>query len=102
MLAAGFLGLAAAADTPASGETDGDAAAAEAVYVEQCSVCHVVGSDAFGPDLTGIMKKPTLSSGQPLTDENLRRLILDGLGSMPRIPLDDRQLQLLVAYLETL
>jgi hypothetical protein len=43
-----------------------------------------------------------MPSGMPPTDERLTAVILHGRGMMPATPLDDQQLQDLLAYLHTL
>ena len=43
-----------------------------------------------------------MPSGAPPTDERLASVILHGRGMMPANPLDDEQLQQLLAYLHTL
>lgn len=43
-----------------------------------------------------------MPSGAPPTDERLAAVILRGHGMMPATPLDDEQLQDLLAYLHTL
>ena len=77
-----------------------------------CVNCHaVVGTVAngrFGPDLTHLMSRDTIASGVvPNTSDNLRKWIQDPdsikTGSlMPAMQLNDRDLDALVAYLETL
>src|ERR1700719_770899 len=77
-----------------------------------CINCHsVAGTTAtgrFGPDLTHLMSRDTIASGAaPNTPANLRRWIQDPdaikPGSlMPAMQLNDRDLDVLTAYLETL
>lgn len=77
-----------------------------------CLNCHAVsgtvGNGLFGPDLTHLMSRETIASGAARnTHENLRLWIRDPdaikPGSlMPAMNLDDRELDALVAYLETL
>jgi cytochrome c oxidase subunit 2 len=77
-----------------------------------CINCHAiagtVANGLFGPDLTHLMSRDTLASGAaPNTHENLRLWIHDPEaikpGSlMPAMNLADRELDALVAYLETL
>jgi cytochrome c oxidase subunit II len=77
-----------------------------------CINCHAVGgtvgTGVFGPDLTHLMSRETLGSGAALnTPENLRIWIRDPEifkpGSlMPAMNLTPRDLEQLVAYLETL
>ena len=91
-----------------------DAVAAGRKIFEQtaCVNCHsVAGTIAdgrFGPDLTHLMSRDTIASGAaPNTHENLRLWIHDPdaikPGSlMPAMNLNDRDLDALVAYLESL
>ena len=77
-----------------------------------CISCHAVdgtvGTGIFGPDLTHLMSRETLASGAaPNTPENLRTWIESPEhfkpGSlMPAMNLTARELDQLVAYLETL
>jgi cytochrome c oxidase subunit II len=77
-----------------------------------CVNCHsvtgTVGNGRFGPDLTHLMSRDTIASGAaPNTAENLRKWIQDPNsikpGSlMPAMQLDAKDLNALVAYLETL
>ena len=95
--AAGPLPVVSAAQPP------DELALGRTTFVEQCSVCHKVGAvGAFGPDLKGILGKETFSDGEPMNEEALVRLILDGRGRMPRIPLEPAQIAALVAYLRSL
>ena len=77
-----------------------------------CVNCHTVNGTAangrFGPDLTHLMSRDTIAAGAAdNTAENLRAWIRDPNaikpGSlMPAMQLDDRDLDALTAYLETL
>jgi cytochrome c oxidase subunit 2 len=77
-----------------------------------CINCHTVAGTAangrFGPDLTHLMSRDTIAAGAANnTAENLRAWIRDPNpikpGSlMPAMQLDDRDLDALTAYLETL
>ena len=77
-----------------------------------CVNCHAISGTAavgrFGPDLTHLMSRDTIASGAaPNTPENLRAWIQnpDAIkpGSlMPAMQLDDRDLDAVTAYLETL
>jgi hypothetical protein len=55
-----------------------------------------------GPGLQAITKVKALPSGAPPTDERLTAVILHGRAMMPSTPLDEQQLQDLLAYLHTL
>jgi cytochrome c oxidase subunit 2 len=77
-----------------------------------CVNCHTVSGTVadgqFGPDLTHLMSRDTIASGAALnTPENLKTWIQDPdaikPGSlMPAMKLNDRDLNALTAYLETL
>jgi cytochrome c oxidase subunit 2 len=77
-----------------------------------CVNCHTVSGTVadgqFGPDLTHLMSRDTIASGAaPNTPENLKAWIQDPdaikPGSlMPAMKLDERDLNALTAYLETL
>lgn len=78
----------------------------------QCVMCHTVrGTSAgsrFGPDLTHVGARQTLAAATlPLTDETLRRWIVDPQGVKPgnRMPparLPEQDIDALVAYLRSL
>jgi len=92
-----------------------DPAAVEGRHVfetQACMNCHAVQGTAatgrFGPDLTHLMSRDTLASGQiPNTRDNLRQWIKspDSFKPgvlMPAMQLTDEQLDQVTAYLETL
>jgi len=92
---------------------DPTVAAGRRVFETQaCMNCHTIRGTAatgrFGPDLTHLMSRDTLASGEiPNTQANLRQWIKDPdsfkPGSlMPAMQLSDQQLNELTAYLETL
>jgi cytochrome c oxidase subunit 2 len=77
-----------------------------------CLACHTVegiaGNGQYGPNLTHLMSRDTIASGAALnTTENLRRWIRNpdsikpGV-KMPALGLSTRQIDAVVAYLETL
>jgi mono/diheme cytochrome c family protein len=76
------------------------------VYDEQCAQCHEA-TDLHlikdPPRMDGLFHKPTLPSGAPATDEEVRNVILQGRGIMPNFELtvggDD--LDALIQYLHT-
>lgn len=82
----------------------GDAGAA--LYVRHCSHCHSVdGAEAkAGPGLKGLFRKDTLPfSGQPATEDNVRRQLVRPVRRMPSFAsLSEREIADLVAYLKTL
>ncbi len=77
-----------------------------------CQACHAInGTSArgiLGPDLTHIASRKTIAAGMlPLNAENLRAWIRDPAAEkpgtkMPKVPLDDKTLDALTAYLLTL
>ncbi|HTW60498.1 MAG TPA: cytochrome c [Terracidiphilus sp.] len=75
-----------------------------AVYQQNCARCHnaTTTHPLNGPGLQAITKVRAMPSGAPPTDERLTAVILHGRGMMPATPLDDQQLQDLLAYLRTL
>jgi mono/diheme cytochrome c family protein len=75
-----------------------------AVFGQNCARCHypTTTHPLHGPGLQAITKVRAMPSGAPPTDERLTAVILHGHGMMPPTPLDDRQLQDLLAYLHTL
>jgi len=74
------------------------------VFQAYCARCHYPTSTKGlkGPGLQGLTKVKAMPSGAPPTDERLTALIVRGKGMMPATPLDDQQLQDLLAYLHTL
>ena len=74
-------------------------------FVEQCSVCHTIENPRGSgpPGLKGVFRQTHLSSsGEPVTEENVKKIILEGRPGMPRIFLEEQQLKDLLAYLKTL
>jgi len=88
---------------PASEWTPQEARGA-AVFEQHCARCHSPNTThgMKGPGLQAITKVKAMPSGAPPTDERLTSVILHGRGMMPANPLDDNQLQDLLAYLHTL
>lgn len=74
------------------------------VYKANCERCHYPTRTrgGKGPGLQALTKVKAMPSGAPPTDERLTGVILHGRGMMPATPLDDQQLQDLLAYLHTL
>jgi mono/diheme cytochrome c family protein len=75
-----------------------------AVFQAKCARCHypTTTHSLNGPGLQALTKIKAMPSGAPPTDERLSSVILHGRGMMPATPLDDPQLQDLLAYLRTL
>ncbi len=98
----------AAANDPGPAVTAGRRAFESTACINCHTVRGTVADGRFGPDLTHLMSRQTLGSGViPNTPENLRRwiqgppAIKPGV-EMPPMNLSSRQLNELVAYLETL
>src|ERR1035438_2430633 len=74
------------------------------VYHQKCAKCHypTTTQGLKGPGLQAITKVKAMPSGAPPTDERMTAAILHGRNMMPATPLDDDQLQDLLAYLHTL
>jgi mono/diheme cytochrome c family protein len=88
---------------PASEWTAQEARGA-AVFQQQCARCHypTTTHPLHGPGLQALTKLKAMPSGAPPTDERLTNVILHGRGMMPATPLEDEQMQDLLAYLRTL
>jgi mono/diheme cytochrome c family protein len=88
---------------PSSEWTPKEASGA-AVYQAKCARCHYPTNThpLNGPGLQAITKIKAMPSGAPPTDERITNVILHGRGMMPSTPLDDQQLDDLLAYLRTL
>jgi len=72
------------------------------LYQDHCAYCH---EDNY-PNLHGIFKRPSLATGGPATDDQVKQIILNGrIGSniMPSFSghLNDEQITALLAYLHT-
>lgn len=76
-------------------------------YVIACMRCHEpfdLQTTQDGPSLRGMFKKPTLPSGAPATDDQVRDVILHGRGKMrPADPakLNPEDVDPLIQYLHT-
>jgi mono/diheme cytochrome c family protein len=75
-----------------------------AIYQQKCARCHypTTTSPLHGPGLQALTKLKAMPSGAPPTDERLTAVILHGRQMMPGTPIDDDQMQDLLAYLRTL
>ena len=90
----------------------GDAQAGKKLYKAHCAICHFADASIakVGPGMKGLFQMKKLpKNGQPVTEENIRKIILDGAGDpkMPLMPhyrdiLSPKDLDDLVAYLKTL
>jgi cytochrome c oxidase subunit 2 len=84
----------------------------KAFTANSCGSCHRIGGTTadgvFGPDLTHYMSRETLGSGVAAnTDENIRTWLKDPQilkqgCLMPNMKLDDKDVDLILAYLKTL
>lgn len=85
------------AEVPQTGQT---------LFKANCSACHHSDTkkQKVGPGLLGLFKGAKLpDSGQPATDENVRRRIVDGGDKMPSFKhLSDAELKAIVDYLKSL
>ena len=104
---AAWLGIAGCKSLPPSkpaSEWTAQEARGAAVFQHNCARCHypTTTRGMQGPGLQAITKVKAMPSGMPPTDERLAALILHGRGMMPATPLDEPQLQDLLAYLHTL
>jgi mono/diheme cytochrome c family protein len=88
---------------PASEWTPREARGA-AVFQQKCARCHypTTTRGLNGPGLQALTKLKAMPSGAPPTDERMEAVILHGRGMMPATPLNDDQMQNLLAYLHTL
>jgi mono/diheme cytochrome c family protein len=76
------------------------------IFTQKCSLCHqtTTTDKTIGPGLKGISKRNFAGTSVPVSDEELRKLILKGKGMMPAFEkqLDEKQVNNVVAYLNTL
>ena len=76
------------------------------LYSIRCAHCHEendLGLKKIPPNLHGVFKDPTLPSGVPATDSEVKRVVLAGRGLMPGFNgrFTDEQMSALLAYLHT-
>ena len=97
-----------------------DAAAGEQIYVKKCKVCHQLGKNAVGPDLTGIIGRKSGSvegfnysdanknSGITWDDKTFKEYIVNPKAKIPGTKMvfaglpDEKERNDLTAYLATL
>jgi len=76
------------------------------IFTNNCSMCHLADSDKskVGPGLKGLYKlKKTPALGNPLTDDVIRKQILEGGESMPPYShLTEGEVRAVLEYLKTL
>ncbi len=89
------------AETGMPGEGTGLVDAGGAVFEQHCVVCHNLTAELkVGPGLAGLFEVDQLPSGEPFSEENLRLWIRSGGGAMPGVPLDDADMDALIAFLQ--
>ena len=76
----------------------------EALYQFHCAPCHETPPPDLlkePPKLKGLFNSKTLPSGAPATDEQVRVVIVEGLGTMPAFQkrLQEQEIRDLIAYL---
>ncbi len=76
------------------------------LYQVRCAHCHEENDlhlKKIPPDLHGVFRRPTLPSGAPAADAEVRRVVLAGKGLMPAFAgrFTDEQMAALLAYLHT-
>jgi mono/diheme cytochrome c family protein len=76
------------------------------LYEVRCAHCHEDNDLALKkipPDLHGVFKRSKLPSGAPVTDAEVRRVVLTGKGLMPDFTgrFTEEQMNALIAYLHT-
>ncbi len=76
------------------------------LYGSYCIECHEANDiplPAKPPKLDGLFHKPTLPSGAPATDDQVRKTIMGGRGVMPpfEAALKSDDIDAIVAYLHT-
>lgn len=76
------------------------------LYEERCAHCHRDNDlllKKVPPDLHGVFNRPTLPSGAPATNPQVRLVVLAGKGLMPSFNgrFDETQMNALLAYLHT-
>lgn len=88
---------------PAAQFTAEEARGAE-VFHTYCASCHypTTTRGLRGPGLQALTKVKSMPSGTPPTDDRIAYTIRHGHGMMPPQPVEDADLQTLLAYLHTL
>ena len=79
----------------------------QALFQFHCAPCHEMPPPDLlkePPKLRGIFNSKTLPSGAPATDEQVRKVIIEGLRTMPAFDrrLKDDEVRDIIAYLHTL
>ena len=55
----------------------------EEIYFYKCWMCHNELAQGGAPKLVGLFQRPTLVTGDPVNDDNVKRQILNGSANMP-------------------
>ena len=79
----------------------------EELFDLHCAECHEQANPDLKkqpPKLEGLFRSKTLPSGAPATDEQVRKTIVEGLGTMPAFDqrLSENNVNDLIQYLHTL
>ncbi len=79
----------------------------EELFQQNCAMCHEASNldlKKQPPKLEGLFQRKTLPSGAPATNEQVRKTIVHGIGTMPAFEgrLSDDDVTKLVAYLDQL
>lgn len=104
-LAPATLPAATATEAEPGGEaTPGDGGglveAGQQVFEQNCSSCHALTDETrVGPGLAGLFDLQELPNGEAMNEENLRVWIRNGGGAMPGIPLNDDDMDAVIAFL---
>ena len=110
-LSAGLLAQGQKSEKPAvaakAAGNGGDAERGKLIFKGRCAICHFTTTTAerVGPGLKDLFKQEKLPrSGLPMSEENVRKVILEGSATMQpfRGVLKGEQLSDLLAYLKTL
>ena len=85
----------------------GSAQHGEELFDLHCAECHEQANPDLKkqpPKLEGLFRSKTLPSGAPATDEQVRKTIVEGLGTMPAFDqrLSENNVNDLIQYLHTL
>ena len=88
-------------ETGTPGEGMGLVEAGRAVFEQHCVLCHNLTAEVkVGPGLAGLFELDQLPSGEPFSEDNLKLWIRSGGGAMPGVPLDDADMEALIAFLQ--
>jgi len=79
----------------------------EELFQQNCAICHEASNldlKKQPPRLEGLFQRKTLRSGAPATDEQVRKAIINGIGTMPAFDqrLSTEDVNDLLAYLHEL